>query len=71
MIDPAIKQDIETIKSCIDQINELMATLHERGVEVRIAYKDSSNGGGSGCVPHIELWRATEHVNYLEDKNYE
>ncbi len=65
MIDHEIKSDIEKIQDYVDGINVLMTSLHEKGVEVRIAYKDSTNSG-SGTVPHLELWRAIEHVDYLK-----
>lgn len=66
MIDPDIKADIDSIQLHVSNINVLMESLHTRGVEVRIAYKDSTNGGGTGCIPHIELWRAVEHRDYLK-----
>jgi hypothetical protein len=66
-MDPDIKKDIDEIHSYVNSINQLMESLHARGVEVRIAYKDSANGGGKDCVPHIELWRAIEHRDYLKE----
>lgn len=65
MMDPDIKTDIDAIQQHVSDINVLMESLYTRGVEVRIAYKDSANGGGKDCIPHIELWRAIEHRDYL------
>ena len=62
MIDEEIKGDIEKIKDYVDGINFLIRSLHEKGVEIRIAYKD----GNTTVPPSIELWRATEHIDYLK-----
>ncbi len=61
-MDEEIKNDIEKIKDYVDGINFLMKSLHEKSVEIRIAYKD----GSSTVAPTIELWRATEHIDYLK-----
>jgi len=68
MIDTEILKKINIIKENVKIINDLMSDLHEKGVEIRIAYKDSSNGSPTG-LPCLTLWRATEHVNYLEEPN--
>lgn len=67
MIDNEVKEKIDEIHSCVNSINQLMAELYLKNVEIRIAYKDSANGGGKDCTPHIELWRATEHIDYLKE----
>jgi hypothetical protein len=66
MIDAEIQESINIIKENIDIINNLMAEMHSKGVEIRIAYKDSSNGSSTG-LPRLDLWRATEHVDYLKE----
>lgn len=67
MMDPEIENDINTIKDYVHGINFLLKELHERGVEVRITYRDSSNGAPEG-IPCLDLWRATEHVDYLKQE---
>lgn len=61
MIDNNISSKIDTIKRNVEEINLLMAELHKLAVEVRIQYKDASGLS----PPQIDLWRATEHVDYL------
>lgn len=63
MIDPQIKEQIDLLRNYVDSINVLMDTLHQQNVEVRILYKDPSGQ----TAPRIELWRATEHINYLKE----
>jgi len=62
MIDDTIADKVQTISKNVDEINQLIAELYTQDVEVRIAYKDSSKGE----PPRIDLWRATEHVDYLK-----
>ena len=62
MIDDTIADKVQTINKNVDEINQLIAELYTQDVEVRIAYKDSSKGE----PPRIDLWRATEHVDYLK-----
>ena len=66
MIDKEIEQDINTIKDYVHGINHLMQILHEKGVEIRLAYKDSTSGSPTGG-PYLDLWRAIEHINYLKE----
>lgn len=61
MIDSKISSRIDIIKKNVEEINTLMAELHSLAVEVRIQYKDASGVS----PPQIDLWRATEHVDYL------
>ena len=62
MIDDTIADKVQTISKNVDEINQLIAELYTQDVEIRIAYKDSSKGE----PPRIDLWRATEHVDYLK-----
>jgi hypothetical protein len=62
MIDLTIVEKIRNISKNVDEINQLMSQLHTQDVEIRIAYKDAAKGE----PPKIELWRATEHVDYLK-----
>jgi hypothetical protein len=64
-MDPEIQTDIDRIKDYVDGINFLMKSLYEKGVEIKISYKDNTNNG-SGTIPHLELWRAIEHIDYLK-----
>ena len=65
MIDSNIAEKVQTILKNVDEINQLMSELYEHSVEIRIAYKDANKGE----PPRIELWRATEHVDYLKIEN--
>lgn len=65
MKDSMIEKEIDAIKEHISVINQKMASLHNTGVEVRISFKDNTSGAPNG-IPCIELWRATEHVDYLK-----
>lgn len=67
MIDQEIKNKIDVIKQNVDAINQLMAELHEKNVEIRISYVDASKD----VAPGISLWRATEHRDYLEETDNE
>ncbi len=62
MINKNIAKKISIIKKNVDEINEIMAELYTDQVEIRISYKDSS----MDQPPQIDLWRATEHVDYLQ-----
>lgn len=57
-----IGQKIEKIKEALDAINAEMAELHQDSVEIRINYKEPSNGE----PPRLDLWRAVAHVDYLK-----
>jgi hypothetical protein len=63
MTDPDIADKITKIKDSVELINSLMAELHEKNVEIRIKYTDST----LDIPPGIALWRATEHVDYLKN----
>jgi hypothetical protein len=62
MIDKDIAESIEEIVTRVNTINSIMASLYEKNVEIRIAYKDADHGQ----PPKLDLWRATEHINYLK-----
>jgi hypothetical protein len=57
-----IGQQIESIKESLNTINALMSELHTNSVEIRINYKEPSNGE----PPRLDLWRAIAHVDYLK-----
>ena len=67
MKDSSIQEKINTISGCVEVINDLMAELYAQGVEIRIAYKDAVTGSKSG-IPYLDLWRAVEHVDYLQNE---
>ena len=62
MITTDTGQQIENIKAALETINLLIAELHTNNVEIRIAYKESSNGE----PPKLDLWKAIAHVDYLK-----
>lgn len=66
MIDSEILEDINRIQDYVEGINWIMDNLYKKGVEVRIAYKDSTSGAPNG-IPCLEFWRAIEHVDYLKE----
>ena len=63
MKDPRLAELTAALKEHVKQVNDLIAHLHEYNDEVRITYKDSSQGN----PPSIELWRVIEHNDYLKD----
>ena len=44
IVDTDIKNKIEIIKQNVNEINQLMAELHEQNVEIRIGYIDAAKG---------------------------
>lgn len=67
MKDDNIKQLTENLKIAVAEVNDIMKKLHLLNVEVRIAYKDNTNGATDG-IPYLDLWRVIEHNNYLKDE---
>ncbi len=67
MKDDNIKVKVARLTNLIKDVNSVMKELHQLRVEVRISYKDSSSGAPEG-IPCLELWRATEHNDYLKDE---
>jgi hypothetical protein len=57
-----IGQKIENVKESLEKINSLMAELQNDNVEIRINFKEPSNGE----PPRLDLWRAVAHVDYLK-----
>ena len=64
MIDPAIKSNIEILKNHINQINLIISELSTKGVDIQLRYDNNMNGK-QGSIPTLELWRASEKVDYL------
>lgn len=64
MIDPEIKQSIDDIKMHIKEINNILEELHKKGVDVQLTFDNNMNGK-TNTRPSLELWRATEKVDYL------
>jgi hypothetical protein len=62
MIDRDIADSIDEIVTRVNTINSIMASLYEKDVEIRISYKEADRGQ----PPKLDLWRATEHINYLK-----
>lgn len=62
MTTDTIGQKIEKVKEALDVINATMAEMHQDNVEIRINYREPSNGE----PPKLELWRAVAHVDYLK-----
>jgi hypothetical protein len=63
MTDPEVADKITKIKDSVELINSLMAELHEKNVEIKIKYTDST----LDIPPGIVLYRAIEHVDYLKN----
>ncbi len=66
MKDINIKNQVIKLDALIKDVNVIMKELHEQNVEVRITYKDATNGAPNG-IPCLELWRAIEHNDYLKN----
>ena len=64
MIDPEIKHSIDNIKMHIKEINNILEELHKKGVDVQLTFDNNMNGK-TNAYPSLELWRATEKVDYL------
>lgn len=62
MIDESIKVQINSIDEYVKRINEIMQALHDKNVEIKILYKDAL----LNKPPVLELWKATEHIDYLK-----
>ena len=62
MINKLIAEKINIIEKNVEEINQLISEVHLDHVEIRIAYKEPSNGN----PPSISLWKAVEHVDYLK-----
>lgn len=65
MKDTRIEELTLALKERVKQINDIISVLHESHVEVRIAYKDSSQGNPAS----IDLWRVIEHNDYLKNES--
>jgi hypothetical protein len=65
MINELILEKVNIIEKNVDEINQLISELHLDHVEVRIAYKEPSNGNPA----EVHLWKAVEHVDYLKKTN--
>lgn len=62
MKDAEIEKTVLSVKQDLDRINDQITELHNKGVEVRIMYKEST----SSSAPSLELWKVIEHVDYLK-----
>jgi len=64
MMDPEIKSNIDKLKIHVAEINTLMQELTKKGVEIQLFFDNNVNGK-SNNYPSLQLWRATEKVDYL------
>lgn len=64
MKDADIEWMVKRIKSCVDEINDLILELHSKRVEISMVYK--SGLMSPDVAPRLELLGAVEHVNYLD-----
>lgn len=63
MKDQEITELVSTLQDHVNSINQLIADLHTKNVEIRISYTESK----SDEPAYINLWRAVEHNNYIEE----
>lgn len=61
MKDIEILNSITELQNCVNEVNRIIAELHEHSVEIRISYNEAK----SKEPANISLWKATEHVDYL------
>ena len=64
MMDPEIKSNIDKLKIHVAEINTLMQELTKKGVEIQLFFDNNVNGK-SNNYPSLQVWRATEKVDYL------
>lgn len=64
MMDPEIKNNIDKLKIHVAEINTLMQELTKKGVEIQLFFDNNVNGK-SNNYPSLQVWRATEKVDYL------
>lgn len=61
MKDTEIFNSISELQNRVNEINQMIADLHVKNVEIRIAYTEAKSGEPAS----INLWKAIEHNDYL------
>jgi len=64
MKDPDIQIVVDLIQESIKSINDSIAELHKKNVEIKIMFHDTKESAPA----YIKMWKAIEHNNYIEDK---
>lgn len=54
---------VNQLKQKINEINNIMASLHENKIEVRLQYKFEENPEKK---PVLSIWRCVGHDDYLQ-----
>jgi len=62
MKDNDIQSIIDSINKSVGSINTLLATLHERDVEIKLVFNDAK----SDHPPFLYIWKAVEHIDYVK-----
>lgn len=64
MIDPEIKNKIETLKTHVSEINKIIEELYKKGVDIQLTF-DTNINGKNNTSPSLALWRATAKIDYI------
>jgi len=67
MNDIDVQTKITHIKDHIKSINEIIAELHNKKVDIGIMYQDNVNTR-IGNIPQLKLWKALQVVDYNKDE---
>ena len=62
MKDSTIQGIVDGVQEYVDEINESIKLLHNKDVEIKLAFNDAKNGN----PPNIYIWKAIEHVDYIK-----
>lgn len=62
MIDPNLKEQVELLVQKVQELNELMCSLHESKIDVRLSYRLEENAGRK---PNLVIISCMGHDDYL------
>lgn len=61
--DEEILQQIDSLKSKIEDVNNVLKEMHDKGMFVIISYNERDKTDS----PILEIKTAIQHINYLKD----
>ena len=62
MKDPDIQSIVNLVQAAIDNINTAVQLLHEKDVEIKLAFNDAK----AEKPPFLYIWKAIEHIDYVK-----